>query len=84
MIPTSKAIDNYQSLQYQNFNGTVKTIGSCGLCHNNSRGEGAGGEFGEVHGGTNPERRNACHVCHTVVPATTSQWPHGYTWTNSN
>ena len=84
MIPTSQAADGYQALQYQNFGGTVKTIGSCGVCHSNSRGEGAGGEFGGVHGGANPERRNACHVCHTVVPTTANLWPHAYTWTNSN
>ncbi len=84
MIPTTKAADNYQALQYQNFTGVVKSIGSCGICHGNSRGEGGGSEFGGVHGGSNPEKHNACHVCHTAVPTTTSQWPHSYTWTNSN
>ncbi len=84
MIPTTQAADNHQALQYQGFNSVVKTIGSCGMCHNSSRGGGELGEFGEAHGGQNPERHNACHVCHTVVPTTTSQWPHAYTWTNSN
>ena len=84
MIPTTQATDNYQALQYQNFNGVVKTMGSCGICHGNSRGEGAGSDFSGVHGGANPERHNACHVCHTVVPATGNLWPHAYTWTNSN
>lgn len=84
MIPTNKAVDNYQALQYQNFGGRVKTMGSCGGCHPNSRGDSEMGEFGEAHGGSNPERPNACHVCHTVVPTTTNLWPHAYTWTNSN
>lgn len=84
MIPTSQATDNYQALQYQGFTGVVKSIGSCGVCHADSRGAGVGGEFNEVHGGPNPERTNACHVCHTAISATTSQWPHAYTWTNSN
>ncbi len=84
MIPTTEPIDNYQALQYQDFTGVVKTIGSCGVCHSSSRGAGVGGEFLEVHGGANPERYNACHVCHTVIDANTSQWPHAYTWTNSN
>ncbi len=81
MVPTSVAIDNYQALHYQ---GGAKSIGSCGVCHGNSRGEGAGGDFAEVHGGSHPERQNACHVCHTAISTRTSEWPHAYTWTNSN
>lgn len=84
MIPAREEVDNYQALQYQDFTGVVKSMGSCGVCHNNSRGGSDLGEFGEVHGGANPERANACHVCHTVVPTDRSQWPHAYTWTNSN
>ncbi len=82
MYPSREAIDNYQPLQYM---GTkVKTIGSCGVCHENSRGDDELEEFAEEHGGTNPEYRNTCHVCHTAVPTNTSNWPHGYTWKNSN
>jgi len=82
MVPSQQATDNYQAIQYQ---GTpVKTIGSCGVCHDSSRGADLS-EFGEAHGGTNPERQNACHVCHTVVSASnTAQWPHAFTWKNSN
>ena len=82
MYPSRETRDNYQPDQYQG--STIKTIGSCGVCHDDSRGEGTGGEFTETHGGTNPETKNSCHVCHTVVPTTTSSWPHAYTWTNSN
>jgi hypothetical protein len=62
----------------------IKTIGSCGVCHNNSRGAGSGGEFKSTHGGANPEKKNACHVCHTAVSNNTDSWPHAYTWKNSN
>jgi hypothetical protein len=82
MYPSREAKDNYQPNQYMGSN--IKTIGSCGVCHDNSRGEGAGDEFAETHGGTNPEHKNACHVCHTVVPSTTGSWPHSYTWENTN
>ncbi|MBP2681850.1 MAG: hypothetical protein H6Q78_1713 [Candidatus Krumholzibacteriota bacterium] len=84
MYPSRLALDNYQPLQYQNFTGKVKTLGSCGVCHDSSRGEGVGGEFSEVHGGTGPERKIGCHMCHTVVPTETSKWPHAYEWKNSN
>ena len=84
MYPSRLAVDNYQPLQYQNFTGKVKAIGSCGTCHDSSRGEGVGGEFSEVHGGSGPERKIGCHVCHTVVPTETSKWPHAYEWKNSN
>jgi hypothetical protein len=82
MYPSREAKDNFQPDQYQG--STIKTIGSCGVCHDDSRGEGSGGEFNETHGGTNPEHKNACHVCHTVVPSTTASWPHAYSWENSN
>ena len=74
--PSQLDLDNYQALQYQ---GKAVTISSCKVCHGSSRGAGAS-EFGEAHGGSNPEHRNACHVCHTVVPATPTQWPHAYKW----
>jgi hypothetical protein len=76
MYPSREATDNYQPVQYQT---TVKTIGSCAVCHASSRGAGAGQNFAEAHGGTGGEP-NACRVCHTVVPTTTADWPHAYTW----
>jgi hypothetical protein len=82
MYPSREAKDNYQPIHYMG--NKVKTIGSCGVCHESSRGEGTGGEFTQVHGGSNPEHKNTCHVCHTSISATTSSWPHGYTWTNTN
>lgn len=84
MYPARVAIDNYQPLQYQNFTGKVKTIGSCGTCHDSSRGPGPGEDFAEEHGGSSPERTIGCHACHTVVPDETSKWPHSYQWKNSN
>ncbi len=80
MTPSSKDQDNYQSVQYQS---KAKTIGSCGVCHDNSRGEGSG-EFLNEHGGSG-ERSSACNVCHTQVNSgNTAQWPHQYQWHNSN
>jgi hypothetical protein len=75
MLPSDQASDNHQAMQYQS---RAVTIGSCGACHDSSRGEGTE-EFGETHGGT-AGRRTACHVCHTVVSTNTSAWPHAYTW----
>jgi hypothetical protein len=82
MFPSREAKDNYQPNQYQG--NKIKTIGSCGVCHDNSRGEGSGGEFSSTHGGTNPEHQNACHVCHTAISTNTAAWPHAYSWKNSN
>lgn len=82
MFPSRETKDNYQPNQYQG--SKIKTIGSCGICHNNSRGEGSGGEFSGTHGGASPEHKNACHVCHTAIPTTTASWPHAYSWKNSN
>jgi len=85
MYPSRETSDNYQSKQYQGFTSKIKTIGSCGVCHSSSRGEsGSIGEFGEVHGGTNPEKVIGCRACHTSIPTNTSGWPHAYTWKNSN
>jgi hypothetical protein len=83
MIPTSVASDNYQALQYQGSSGPVKSMGSCGVCHSSSRGGGDIGEFGETHGGSSPEHKTACHVCHTQVTTDTALWPHAYDWKNS-
>lgn len=75
MYPSREATDNQQPIRLQN---SAETIGSCGVCHENSHGEGAG-EFGETHGGTNG-RATACRVCHTAVSAQTAQWPHAFQW----
>jgi hypothetical protein len=83
MYPSRETSDNYQPNQYQG--STIKTIGSCGACHNNSRGEeGNIGEFSGVHGGTSPEHSIGCRACHTSIPTNTSGWPHAYTWKNTN
>jgi hypothetical protein len=84
MYPSREESDNYQSKQYQGFTSTVKSIGSCGVCHGDSRGEGSGGDFAEVHGGSSPEKVIGCRACHTSVPSNSSEWPHAYTWKNTN
>jgi len=85
MYPSREASDNYQSTQYQGFTTKIKTIGSCGVCHTSSRGESGNiGEFGETHGGSNPEKAIGCGACHTAIPTNTAEWPHAYTWKNSN
>ena len=76
MVPSIQSTDNYQALQYQE---QASTIGNCGVCHSSSRGAGRS-EFGEEHGGSNPERKTACHICHTAVPTLTANWPHSYQW----
>jgi len=65
-----------QALQYQ---GKAVSIGSCAACHPNSKGEGTN-EYGEVHGGSNPETYNACFICHTSVNTDTTKWPYGFQW----
>ena len=51
------------------------------LFRSSSKGPGDMDEFGEEHGGTNPDEKNACHVCHTVVSAgNTADWPHSFGW----
>jgi len=77
MVPSQVASDNYQAITYQ---GKAVTIGSCAACHNSSRGDDELSEFSEEHGGQNPRHANACHVCHTAVPATPTLWPHSYKW----
>ena len=84
MIPSLEAADNYQALQYQGFTGKVKTLGSCGVCHDSSRGGGEIGDFAEQHGGASPETRIGCSMCHTSIPTTTADWPHAFQWRNSN
>jgi len=84
MIPSLVAKDNYQSLQYQGSTSKVKSIASCGVCHDSSRGGGEIGDFAETHGGAKPEKMNGCHICHTSVSTDSAKWPHAYTWKNSN
>jgi len=75
MYPSREASDNWQPLHYQD---SSKTIGSCGVCHENSRGEGSE-EFDEEHAGPGG-RPTACRVCHTQVSANTTAWPHAFRW----
>jgi hypothetical protein len=85
MYPSRETTDNYQSVQYQGFTAKIKTIGSCGVCHNSSRGQsGDISEFNGTHGGTSPEKPIGCRACHTSVPSNTAGWPHAYTWKNTN
>jgi hypothetical protein len=78
MVPSSQAADNYQAMQYQ---GVAKTISTCSVCHDNSKGEqGEIQEFASQHGGLNPEQSTACNICHTNTPANTALWPHAYGW----
>ncbi len=84
-FPSRVASDNYQSVQYQGFSSKIKTIGSCGVCHDNSRGEEKDiALFSGVHGGSKPPEEIGCRVCHTSIPSDTKGWPHGYTWKNTN
>lgn len=78
-IPSSRDEDNYQAITLQ---GKAKTIGSCAACHSSSRGEDDMGEFDGAHGGSNPEKKNACHVCHTAISSDTARWPHAFGWKN--
>jgi hypothetical protein len=86
MVPSNEASDNYQSKQYQGFTAKIKSIGSCGVCHSDSRGGEGGniGDFAEEHGGTNPGQKIGCHACHTSLTTDVASWPHAHTWKNSN
>jgi hypothetical protein len=80
MVPSTQASDNYQALQYQS---KAKTIGSCGVCHSGSKGESDEiSHFGGQHGGSNPDQKTACNICHTATPTETTKWPHKYQWKN--
>lgn len=84
MVPSLNAKDNYQELQYQGATRPVKSIGSCGICHNSSRGGDANiNDFAEKHAGANPETKIACHTCHTEITTETKKWPHAFQWKNS-
>jgi hypothetical protein len=89
MVPTNPIgsftnWDSYQALQYQGYTGTVKSIGSCGVCHPSSRGqERSIGEFAETHGGPAPAQAIGCSACHTSIQTQVASWPHAYQWKNS-
>jgi hypothetical protein len=84
MYPSNLAQDNYQSNQFQGYSDAAKTIGSCGICHESSRGVSNLDDFNELHGGSTPRKKIGCHACHTVVNSTTADWPHAFKWNNSN
>jgi hypothetical protein len=72
-VPSNKEADNYQALQYQN---KALALGSCKVCHDNSKGGGLNGIV-TAHGGTQP---TSCNVCHTGPVTTTNpdQFPHKF------
>lgn len=75
MVPSNQASDNYQAIQYQS---VAKSLGSCGVCHSGSKGDGLG-EFLNQHG----SGVSACSVCHTAITTiNTALWPHQYQWKN--
>ncbi len=72
-VPSNKAVDHYQSLQYQN---KALALGSCRVCHSGSKGGGLVAVV-DAHGGSRP---TACAVCHTG-PITTNNplhFPHSF------
>lgn len=84
MVPSLKDADNYQSMQYQPYSKSPKTLGSCGTCHGSSRGDDDLKEFMKAHGGSKPDKENGCFICHTSVEYKIAKWPHAFTWKNSN
>jgi len=72
-VPSSKDADNYQALQYQN---KALSLGSCKVCHANSKGGGINGVVA-AHGGT---QATSCRVCHTgpITSNNPNQFPHGF------
>lgn len=57
-VPSNRAVDNSQALQYQ---GKALALGSCRVCHNSSKGGGLI-DIVAAHGGSEP---TSCAVCHT-------------------
>jgi hypothetical protein len=85
MYPSREVIDNYQPLQYQPNAARVKSIGSCGGCHDDSRGNlNNMGNFQAIHGGISPSVTTGCNMCHTKVKISIDKWPHAFQWNNSN
>lgn len=74
-IPTPKASDIYQAIQYQ---GKALTLGSCRVCHSSSKGGGLA-NIVTAHGG---DRSTSCTVCHTAPIATNNpeSFPHRFQW----
>jgi hypothetical protein len=72
-IPSNRAVDHYQALQYQN---KALALGSCRVCHSGSKGGGLTGIV-EAHGGSRP---TACSVCHTGPISTNNplNFPHQF------
>lgn len=72
-VPSNKDADNYQALQYQK---KALALGSCKVCHDNSKGGGINGVV-NAHGGSQP---TSCNVCHTGPITTTnpSGFPHKF------
>lgn len=72
-VPSNKEVDNYQPLQYQ---AKALPLGSCKVCHANSKGGGLIG-VAAAHGASEP---TSCKVCHTG-PITTNNpenFPHRF------
>ncbi len=74
-VPTDKASDNYQALQYQN---KAVALGSCRVCHPRSKGAGLT-RIVDGHGGQRP---TSCAVCHTGPIRTNNPYnfPHRFQW----
>jgi hypothetical protein len=72
-IPSNRAVDHYQALQYQN---KALPLGSCRVCHSGSKGGGLV-NIVEAHGGSRP---TACTVCHTGPISTNNplEFPHRF------
>ena len=72
-VPSENEDDNGQALQYQN---KAVALGSCRVCHSNSKGGGLTGIV-EAHGGDRP---TACMVCHTGPIRTNNpyEYPHRF------
>jgi len=72
-VPSGKAVDHYQALQYQN---KALSLGSCRVCHRGSKGGGLT-KIVAAHGGSRP---TACTVCHTGPIATNNplNFPHRF------
>lgn len=74
-IPSDKAVDHYQALQYQNKDKALP-LGSCRVCHSGSKGGGLA-KIVDAHGGSRP---TACAVCHTGPISTNNplEFPHRF------
>jgi hypothetical protein len=81
MVPSDQSTDNIQAIQYQS---KAKVIGSCAVCHRDSRGgseeeEEGLSEFLDIHNTSG--HSSACSVCHTgFTNPDTNNWPHKFQW----